>query len=249
MNRLFQIYITEAPVDRLPPVLEEASQELRASFIDAEYSLWNDASIRAFLTQEFEGDVLKAYDNLIPFAYRSDLARYCLLYHFGGWYADLGIRSAGNHVVPAVSEDIDFIFFWDLGDLLAPFRSFYDCMNGLLFSRPGNPVLATAIELVVKNSRNHFYGCDSMSPTGPGVLGRAIAIHGKSERHYDGHFLQLTPQHHQKNRAYVTREGVIIAWHRSRLNPNATSLADLGAIGTNDYRLLWKERRVYRDQL
>jgi mannosyltransferase OCH1-like enzyme len=249
MTRLFQIYITEAPVDRLPPVLEEASQELRACFIDAEYSLWNDASIRAFLTQEFEGDVLKAYDNLIPFAYRSDLARYCLLYHFGGWYADLGIRSAGNHVVPAVSEDIDFIFFWDLGDLLAPFRSFYDCMNGLLFSRPGNPVLATAIELVVKNSRNHFYGCDSMSPTGPGVLGRAIAIHGKSERHYDGHFLQLTPQHHQKNRAYVTREGVIIAWHRSRLNPNATSLADLGAIGTNDYRLLWKERRVYRDQL
>jgi len=249
MNRLFQIYITESPVERLPPVLEEASQELRTVFIDAEYSLWNDASIRAFLAQEFEGDVLKAYDNLIPFAYRSDLARYCLLYHFGGWYADLGIRSSGNHVMPTVSEDIDFIFFWDLGDLLAPFRSFYDCMNGLLFSRPSNPVLATAIDLVLKNSRDHVYGCDSTSPTGPGVLGRAIAIHGKSERHYDGHFLQLTPQHHQKNRAYVTREGGIIAWHRSRLNPNASSLADLGATGTNDYRLLWKERRVYRDQL
>ena len=249
MTKLFQIYITDTPVATLPPALAQVSQELRACFDGAEYALWNDAALRAFLQQEFDTDVLQAYDNLMPYAYRSDLARYCLLYHFGGWYADLGIRMAANCAMPAVSEEIDFIFFWDLGDLLAPFRSFYDCMNGLLFSRAGNPVLATAIELVVKNSRNHFYGCDSMSPTGPGVLGRAIAIHGKSERHYDGHFLQLTPQHYQKNRAYVTREGGIIAWHRSRLNPDATSLADLGATGTNDYRKLWKERRVYRDQL
>ena len=249
MMRLFQIYITESPVDRLPPVLEEASRELRTCFVDAEYSLWNDAMIREFLRKEFDGDVLRAYDNLIPFAYQADLARYCLLYRLGGWYADLGIRMAGHYVVPSVSEEIDFIFFWDLGDLLAPYRSFYDCMNGLLFSRPGNPVLATAIELVVKNSQDHVYGCDSMSPTGPGVLGRAIAIHGKSERHYDGHFLPLTPQHNQRNRAYVARDGTIIAWHRSRLNPNATSMADLGATGTNDYRQLWNQRRIYRDQI
>jgi hypothetical protein len=246
--KLFQIYITDAPVEALPPALEQVSQEMRACFVDCEYSLWNDEALRVFLRQNFGCDVLRAYDNLIPYAYRSDLARYCLLHHYGGWYADLGIRMDGNYSVPAVSEGIDFVFFWDLGDLLAPFRSFYDCMNGLLFSRAGNPVMATAIDLVLRNCRDHAYGCDSMSPTGPGVLGRAIAMHGKSERHYDGHFLQLTPHHHNKNRAYVTREGVIFAWHRSRSNPDASSLADLGATGTNDYRLLWKERRVYRDQ-
>jgi len=246
--KLFQIYITDPPATALPQALESLSQELRTCFADFDYSLWNDQALREFIRQCFAADVLQAYNNLIPYAYRSDLARYCLLYHFGGWYADLGIRMAGRYPVWSVSGDVDFIFFWDLGDVLAPFRSFYDCMNGLMFSRPGNPVLATAIELVVKHSREHLYGCDSMSPTGPGVLGRAIAIHGKSERHYDGHFLQLTPQHHQKNRAYVTREGVIMAWHRSVLNPDAMTLADLGATGTNDYRLLWRERRVYRDQ-
>lgn len=245
---LFQIYLTDFPLAHLPPQLEASAVKLRSSFIDTQYFLWNDVTLQLFLQENFGAAVLKAYLNLIPYAYRSDLARYCLLYHFGGWYADLCVQPAGNHVIGTVSDEIDFIYFWDLGDLLAPFRSFYDCMNGLLFSRPGNPILATAIELVVKHSCDHYYGFDSMSPTGPGVLGRALAMHGKSHRHYDGHFIQLTPQHHQKNKAFVSRDGSIIAWHRSRLNPEAT-LADLGAIGTNDYRQIWRERRVYRDQV
>jgi len=83
--RLFQIYITDTPVAALPPSLELAFQELQTCFVGAEYSLWNDQALRAFLQQQFEPDVLQAYDNLIPYAYRSDLARYCLLYHFGGW--------------------------------------------------------------------------------------------------------------------------------------------------------------------
>lgn len=247
MNHLFQIYITESPVSGLPPAIERVSLEMQQCFVDHHYSLWNDEAIRQFLRQHFDRDVQRAYDSLVPFAYRSDLARYCLLYQLGGWYADLGLRMASQNVVPPVGPELDLIFFWDLGDLLAPYRSFCDCMNGLLFARAGQPVLSTAIDMVVSHCRDRYYGSDSMSPTGPGVLGRAIALHGKSERCYDGHFLQLTPQHHQKNRAYVLRDGTILAWHRSRLNPDASTLADLGAEGTNNYRLLWRDRCVYRE--
>ncbi len=84
-----------------------------------------------------------------------------------------------------------------------------------------------------------------MSPTGPGVLGRAISIVGKTDKYYDGHFMQLTPQHHQKNKAYVMRTGEIFAWHRSYINSNFESLSDFGLIGGNDYRKLWRDRKVY----
>ena len=91
-------------------------------------------------------------------------------------------------------------------------------MNGIIFSKPSNPILKTAIDLVIENCQSKFYGADSMSPTGPGVLGRAVAINGKNESHYDGHFIQLTPQHPQLNKAYVLRDGTIFAWHRSHFN-------------------------------
>ncbi len=247
-KRLFQIYITDSDVSGLPDRLEQLSQELIYSFQGYEYSLWGNKSIRDFLSENFTSEVLQAYDCLAPYAYRSDLARYCLLYQYGGWYVDLGIKFAGNYVVSSVDQNLEMIYFWDLGDLLAPYRSFYDCMNGIIYSSPNNPILKTAIDLVIDNCRNQFYGSDSMSPTGPGVLGRAIAIHGKTDKHYDGHFLQLTPQHTQKNRAYILRDGTIMAWHRSRIDPNGSTLEDLGAKGTNDYRTLWHERKVFLNQ-
>ncbi len=245
MTRVFQILINEKDSTELPPRVANISQQLINSFPAGEYSLWTNKLIENFLRDQFHSEVLDAYQSLIPYAYKSDLARYCLLFHFGGWYFDLGIQIEKNYVFEPVGKDLDLIFFWDLGDVMAPWRSFYDCMNGIIYSSPGNPILKTAIQMVVENCRNQYYGTDSMCPTGPGVLGRAIAVHGKTDRHYDGHFLQLTPQHNQKNRAYVLRDGTIMAWHRTRINAEAESLADLGLEGTNNYRDLWANRKVY----
>ena len=246
-NNLFQILITESTANGLPPAIEEITKEMRFRFAEYNYSLWNDIALREFIAQHFEPAVLESYLKLVPYAYKSDLARYCLLFHYGGWYADLGLRFNERNVIDLVDNTLDMIFFWDLGDLYAPYRSFYDCMNGLLFSRAKNPIIKTAIDLIVSNCRSNFYGSDSMSPTGPGVLGRAIAINGKTERHFDGHFLMLTPYHNQKNRAYVLRDGTIMAWHRSTLNGCGKTLSELGAEGTNDYRVLWRDRKIYHN--
>ncbi len=245
-THLFQILISSEEESKTPSSLIQLSNTLLQSFPYAKYSLWNDSMITNFLEKEFEPDVLEAYKSLIPFAYRSDLARYCLLYKFGGWYIDLGIQMAfpGKEIAPL---SYDMVFFWDAGDLLAPFRNFYDCMNGIIYSKPSNPVLKIAIDLVVKNCKSKYYGFDSMSPTGPGVFGRAIAINGKGESYYDGQFLQLTPQHAQANKAYVLKDGTIFAWHRSRFETDSNYMASLGLKGGNDYRLLWRDRKVYFD--
>ena len=246
-TNLFQILISDEDYTQLPPPLDYLAQDLSNSFRNIEYSFWNDSRILQFLKSEFEEDVCMAYESLVPFAYRSDLARYCLLFHFGGWYFDLGTQLANpKQPIADIDDSMDMLFFWDIGDLFSPARSFYDCMNGIIYSKPLNPILRTAIDLVIKNCKEKFYGTDSMSPTGPGVLGRAVAIHGKNQRHYDGHFIQLTPQHSQGNRAYVLRDGTIFAWHRSHFTNNPKPLLDLGVKGGNDYRKLWRDRMIYK---
>ena len=245
-TNLFQVLISEDDNSDLPAPLKPLAEDLCKALPYAKYSLWNNSMIIELLKSEFEEKVYLAYRSLIPYAYRSDLARYCILYHFGGWYFDLGTQLANTRrVVAPIDKSIDMLFFWDLGDLFSPARGFYDCMNGIIFSRPANPILKTAIDLVVDNCKNKFYGSDSMSPTGPGVLGRAIAINGRGKNHYDGQFLQLTPQHSQANRAYILRDGTIFAWHRSHFNDNENNLPSLGVKGGNNYRELWRDHKVY----
>jgi mannosyltransferase OCH1-like enzyme len=50
------------------------------------YSLFSDLERRKFIDEYFRKDILDAYDNLIPGAYRADLWRYCVLYVLGGVY-------------------------------------------------------------------------------------------------------------------------------------------------------------------
>ena len=54
-----------------------------------QYNIYNDKQSKLFLKKFFNKDVLDAYNILKPYAYKSDLIRYCLLYIYGGIYMDL----------------------------------------------------------------------------------------------------------------------------------------------------------------
>ena len=41
--------------------------------------------VELFLADHYEPNVLEAYRKLIPYAYRADLARYCIVNKLGGW--------------------------------------------------------------------------------------------------------------------------------------------------------------------
>lgn len=56
---------------------------------DWEFHFFDDEACREFLKENFEKDVLEAYDNIIPGAYKCDLWRYCVLYIHGGVYSDI----------------------------------------------------------------------------------------------------------------------------------------------------------------
>ena len=49
-----------------------------------EHHIYNDIECRKFIKENFDLRVLKAYDKLIPGAFKADLWRYCILYKKGG---------------------------------------------------------------------------------------------------------------------------------------------------------------------
>jgi hypothetical protein len=55
------------------------------------HKIYSDEELRCFINLRFGKEVIKAYDNLRPLAYKADLGRYCLLYENGGLYADLSV--------------------------------------------------------------------------------------------------------------------------------------------------------------
>ena len=53
------------------------------------FHLYDEKESREFIKNNFDNDVLEAYDRLSPSSYKSDLWRYCILYKKGGIYLDI----------------------------------------------------------------------------------------------------------------------------------------------------------------
>ena len=235
--KLSQIYLTDIAAPQLPPYLEACTSSLKLSFSSLEYTLYNNQSLRDFIEINYDKDTLWAYDKLIPYAYKADLGRYCLLYKLGGWYFDISIRVMSGITLP---EDIDMLIFRDIPTSSG---TSWACANGLIYSKKNSAVFETAIKDVIENCRNNYYGVHSLCPTGPNLFGRALAKHGSSSAIAYGDLIPLTPNHSQKNLAFILPDGFLFAL----LKPTGGGdLTGVGAIGTNNYNELYSKRNIYK---
>lgn len=181
-----QIYISDSK-DELPSYLNRCVERVKACYPDMPHVLYDDDALREFLGKNFDADVLAAYDKLNPYAYRSDLARYCLLYQLGGWYFDVSVMPlTGLHV----ESDVDTLAFRDV-QLHA--NTSWACNNAIIFARSKHPVLETAIKMVIENCRNEYYGISPLCPTGPNLFGQSFAVHGaKGTNNYNEFYASRT---------------------------------------------------------
>lgn len=231
-----QIFLSANPSEELSPFLKHATGTIAACFPEANHVIYNNDSLRAFIAAHYEEKVLTAYDCLQPLAYKADLGRYCLLNKIGGWYYDIGVR-AFNAI--DLADRIEFLAFRDIQRF--SFTS-WACSIGILYSRPNNNALQLAIEEIVKNCQDQYYGITPLCPTGPALLGKSIASNGSQANFVYGDYLELTPAHGQKNRAFVLPDGTIAGWGKPAGGGDLTSL---GAKTTNNYNELWQQRKVY----
>ena len=216
--------------------LEACVQSVQREFAGIPHVLYDPPMVEAFLEDHYGPPVLEAYRRLIPYAYRADLARYCIVNRLGGWYFDVGLRCVTGIDLPA---SVDLLAFRDINRYTA---TAWACDNGAFFAKAGHPALQRAIDQVVEHCRTQHYGVSPLCPTGPNLWGRAIAIEGANQALAFGDSVELTAQYPQTNKALVLPDGRILAYKK----PSAPGdLASLGARGTNNYLTLWQERRVY----
>ena len=140
---------------------------------DWEYHFFDKDDRRNFIKDNFPKKTLEAYDTLIPGAYKADLWRYCVLYIHGGVYVD----SKSELLVSLNDVLSDNLQFLSVRDIDWPNNEFkgYIC-QAFICARPKHPFLKQVIDMLVANSEKGSYGHDVYSPTGPGLLAKAINI-------------------------------------------------------------------------
>jgi mannosyltransferase OCH1-like enzyme len=128
-----------------------------------EYYFFDNNDVKKFIRDNFDEEVLEAYDTLVPGAYKADLFRYCYLYIHGGCYFDNKqiLRQPIRNLIE--SNDID-IYCKDTVD--------YFMFNAVMISDKNNKILFDIIYKIVNNVKNNFYGDNPLEPTGPLLLNK-----------------------------------------------------------------------------
>jgi len=128
------------------------------------YYYFDSLECRRFIKDNFDDYVYMAYDKLLPGAYKSDLWRYCILYKYGGCYAD-------SRTVPYVplSEILE-----ENDHFCSPIdQSQFGLWQGFLCSSPRHEYLKQAIDDCARIVLTGGYN-GALGVSGPDLIGRAV---------------------------------------------------------------------------
>jgi len=148
------------------------------------YYLYDDNDCRNFINSNFSGEVLNAFDKLIPGAYKADLWRYCVLYKNGGIYFDIKYKPVDGFQLISLAKKEHWV-------LDADGRGIY---NALIVCKAGNEILLKGINKIVDNVKNKFYGTSSLEPTGPKMLSNFFTTEEKRKFDMKHDFFQTHEQ-------------------------------------------------------
>jgi hypothetical protein len=249
VDNVFQILIRDdgrLPAN-VPPLLQQRIQALRSFHPEAAYNLLDAHDVRSFISANFSSDVIDAYDKLAPYAYKCDLARFCLLLVHGGLYVDVGALVVARLKRPRSAKLVAF------RDLMLP-HNCWALSNSIIFADPGRPELRAAIDLIVQNCKSGYYGATPLDPTGPVLFGRALALCNNVQdywlgeacyvqrlglRQFVSHWIgkAQNPDH-----VYVLPNGKVVGMHK---RAPGGDLRALGLTGTNNYADYWRSGQAY----
>jgi mannosyltransferase OCH1-like enzyme len=242
--KVHQIFFSDAGSADLKGYARKATRSVRSTFRDHEYRLWYLDDATSFIRERFPDEVLWAFQTLVPYAYRADFFKYCLLRELGGWVADLGVRMLKSPVemLTAIkSESPRFVLFRSTGAWDPP----WNCSVALLYAESGHPVFDTAIGYVIENCRRRYYGHTPLAPT-MSALGRSLAHHEVHEGARIGKIVSVSRRSYGRAfELWPGRHGLVAA--RKPKGINAGDISSIGVSGANDYAQLWRDREVYAE--
>lgn len=247
-SRLHQILISDSSIDQdhLPKNLTENIASLKSCYPDTPYTLWTLPKIKEFLVKNFDPAILECFNLLKPFAYKADLARLCIIYHYGGLYADIGLRFL-NPITPP--KGFGIAAFQD-----TPNGTPFWCAvsNAIIWCNPKRLDIKIAIDLIVANCKEKYYGENSLYPTGPVVFGAAISkgmskckyTNLKAEEYYIGNIYSFFPFTSKWSIIFIDPHQNIIAIRQKSIS----SLTEK-TLKTNHYGKLWASKEIYSETI
>jgi mannosyltransferase OCH1-like enzyme len=220
---IFQTWYTKD----LPPKMKEYVELLKSQHPRFKHFLFDDNDCREFIKNNFNPEVLHAYDTLIPGAYKADLWRYCVLYIHGGIYMDIKLRCINQFKLIELTEQNHLV-----KDRPLPLSIF----NALMVSQKGNPLLLQAIQRIVLNVKNKFYGSTPLDPTGPLLLGKIIL---------NNRIRQPIDLYHYSQGGYIIfKNKFIISTEYPEYNKERGQLHN--KTKTKYYAQSWNDRHIYK---
>jgi len=148
----------------LPEGMQKCVNKLKEANPEFEHHLYSDEECRKFIADNFDSDVVYAYDTLIPGAYRADLWRYCILYKKGGIYLDIKYYNVPPFKLIELTDKEYFA-----KDIEQSGSGIY---QAVMVCKAGNPKLKGAIDAIAKHAKEKYYGDSIFDVTGPTLLRR-----------------------------------------------------------------------------
>jgi len=132
-----------------------------------DYQIYDDEKAKTFLNDNFDKEVLNAYNGLKPHAFKSDLFRYCVLYIYGGLYIDC--KMIVNPIDISFFLNHEYHFAKSFKRRCVKWKPIQNCF--LYFKKPNNPKLMEIIDRIVNNVKNRDKTCHDLYLTGPILIG------------------------------------------------------------------------------
>ena len=203
-----------------------------------ELEYYSDEGSRMFIKNNFNQDVLDAYDKLKPGAYKADLFRYCILYKRGGIYSDLSqkIMIPIENIIDLENDNLYLVEDRPQANFRGPNKG--KVVEGIQISfmgtRPKNKIYLDAINEIVINTKNNFYGGNPLSPTGPHLFRRIL-------NKYEGYY-KIELEENGKELVYKnTGEIAIINRTKNHYRVNLNN----AYVNKKHYSYLWAINDIY----
>jgi len=204
---LSQIYLSDD--GNMHSIISKRSQKIQKLYKKYDYKIYTNSALEDLIKKNFDSDVYEAYNNLVPYTFKADLGRFCILYLIGGWYFDIGINLMKKI---KIDEDIDLFFFRDLDKkfCLSPVT------NAIIFAKEKrNPIFLECIKKITENVKNKFYGQSSLDVSSVNLFSRRISYYEAKYIIQYGSLRVLTQDLNNKNLAFVGQDGTIYAYFES----------------------------------
>jgi mannosyltransferase OCH1-like enzyme len=257
---LFQTWHTK----KLPPKMKECTDKLRKENPEFQYFLFDDDDCRKFIKENFDENVLYAFDNLIPGAYKADLWRYCILYKKGGIYLDIKFQCENGFKLIElldreylvldrpysdnlpVSKELDIINNKDY------YKNIYKKIdsktwqnknigiyNAVMVCKPNDNTLLRCINKIVEYVKNKNYGYNPLYITGPGLLGDIYFNYNTNDNSFQRKIKDFELFNSLTGNYILNRKGKILS-HYKEYRYEQQQFSD-----KKYYQTLWKERKVF----